>query len=321
MLTQLEKQRLVVAETSDKVDYLHSKVQTTERHLPVMIQEILEFYFDKKVNDLLGRMVTKDDFKKALSVKLDSSIFRDHEKRQASDRTQELKNRHFDDKVHELERTFMLYPTKEELASEMREKVSVVSMEELRDSFHKFQTIHHTTEETLTTKLNNLKEDYENKTKELFEQLDDLKEDMKHLDEDSESYDDEQEDSDQDLESELGDTLDVNEITRDVHFDRESDETPKDGKGDGEDGKEGSESGDEEPESGAASKENRSAEEGTTDKPETAAEQAKSAAKAEATTPGPGRTTTVIEKSFEKPDPPVVLPKRLKAQRSMADQS
>ena len=58
-------------------------------------------------------------------------------------------------------------------------------------------------------------------------------------------------------ESELGDTLDVNEITRDVHFDRESDETTKDRKEGGTDGKDGSESGAEEPESGnMGSKEN-----------------------------------------------------------------
>ena len=52
-----------------------------------MIQEILEFYFDKKVNDLLSQLVTKDDFKKAMSNKLDSKIFRDYEKSQAADRT------------------------------------------------------------------------------------------------------------------------------------------------------------------------------------------------------------------------------------------
>lgn len=37
-----------------------------------MIQEILEFYFEKKVGDLLSQLVTKDNFKKALSVKLDN---------------------------------------------------------------------------------------------------------------------------------------------------------------------------------------------------------------------------------------------------------
>ena len=58
-----EKQRIIVNETSDKVDYLQSKLLTIETNLPVMIQEILEYYYDKKVSDLIDRFVTKDDFK------------------------------------------------------------------------------------------------------------------------------------------------------------------------------------------------------------------------------------------------------------------
>ena len=87
VLTTMEKQRLIVNETSDKVDYLQQKVLTNENHLPMMVQEILELYFDKKVNNLLSKMVTKTEFSKALSVKLDNSIFRDYEKMIASDRT------------------------------------------------------------------------------------------------------------------------------------------------------------------------------------------------------------------------------------------
>ena len=79
---------------------------------------------------------------------------------------------------------------------------------------------------------------------------------MKELDDSEDSYDD-QDESDSVHESELGDTLDVNEITRDVHFDRESDETPKQKRTEsGQDGKIGSESGEEELESGMNSKEN-----------------------------------------------------------------
>ena len=58
VLQQVEKQRLVVNETSDKVDFLQSKLLTIERHLPVMIQEISEYYFEKKVGDLLSKLVT-----------------------------------------------------------------------------------------------------------------------------------------------------------------------------------------------------------------------------------------------------------------------
>ena len=57
-----------------------------------MIQDILEFYFEKKVTDLMAKFVVKEDFKRELSYKLDSSIFRDYEKVIATDRSQELKN-------------------------------------------------------------------------------------------------------------------------------------------------------------------------------------------------------------------------------------
>ena len=65
---------------------------TIEKHLPVMIQEILEYYFEKKVSHLLSTLVSKDEFKSSLSLKLDYSIFRDYEKMVAADRSQEMKN-------------------------------------------------------------------------------------------------------------------------------------------------------------------------------------------------------------------------------------
>jgi len=61
------------------------------------------------------------------------------------------------------------------LAQDMREKVSLVKMDELSASFHKFQTIHHSSEESLTQKFNMLKEDYESKIKELNDSIEDLK--------------------------------------------------------------------------------------------------------------------------------------------------
>ena len=63
---------MVVNETADKVDFLQSKVLTIEKHLPVMIQEILEYYYDKKMSNFMATLVTKDEFKEKLSVKLNS---------------------------------------------------------------------------------------------------------------------------------------------------------------------------------------------------------------------------------------------------------
>ena len=50
-------------------------MKTIEKHLPTMIQEILEYYFDKKVIEHSENLVTQDVFKKAMMTKVDNGIF------------------------------------------------------------------------------------------------------------------------------------------------------------------------------------------------------------------------------------------------------
>ena len=192
-----------------------------------MIQEILEYYFDKKVSDLLSKFVTRDEFKTSLSIKLDNKTFREYEKMIASDRTQELKNFQYEEKLFNLERTFLKYVTKEDQASALREKVSHQMLDELKDQVEKMRTIHVSMEETITQKVSVLKDDFESKTKEMMDQIEDLNKKMEEIEEEEGSYDDEE--SDQDLDSELGDTLDVNAMDRDkilFNKDNDGDTTP-----------------------------------------------------------------------------------------------
>ena len=76
--------------------------------------------------------MTKDEYNKALVLKLDHRIFRDFEMAQASDRTQEKKNFEYDEQLFNIDRNFMSYVTKDDLAIEMREKVSLPDMDELK---------------------------------------------------------------------------------------------------------------------------------------------------------------------------------------------
>ena len=66
------------------------------------------------MSDLLSKFVTRDEFKTSLSIKLDNKTFREYEKMIASDRTQELKNFQYEEKLFNLERTFLKYVTKED---------------------------------------------------------------------------------------------------------------------------------------------------------------------------------------------------------------
>ena len=113
---------------------------------------------------------------------------------------------------------------------ELRDKVSFAKLEELKDTVHNLQTINVSMEESLSQKLTVLKDDFESKTKEMMDNIEDLNKKMDELSEEDGSYDDEGEGgSDSDMGSELGDTLDVNDMNRTVmDKDKETpDQSPK----------------------------------------------------------------------------------------------
>ena len=105
----------------------------------------------------------------------------------------------------------MQYVTKEDLQIEMKDKVSIPEMDEMKETLNKLQTIQGGNMESLTEKINNMKEEYETKTKEMLDQIDDLKKQMEEL-EDDESYEDELDSSNR---SEEYDNFDVDDVNKD----------------------------------------------------------------------------------------------------------
>ena len=63
----------------------------------------------------------------------------------------------------------MGYVTKDELNNEMREKVPMPVMEELKDNFKNLQSVQLAGEESFTEKISTLRDEYESKTKELVD--------------------------------------------------------------------------------------------------------------------------------------------------------
>ena len=82
--------------------------------------------------------------------------------------------------------------TKEEQAVELREKVSLTKLEELTEKLHNLQSIHLSAQESLTQKVTTLREDFEAKTAEMRDQIEDLNKKLDDIEnEGSEDYDDE----------------------------------------------------------------------------------------------------------------------------------
>ena len=70
---------------------------------------------------------------------------------------------------------------------------------------------------TFNEKIVMLRDDVVDKNNDVSEKINDLQKQIEELEREQESYDDEEQDeSDQDLGSELGDTLDVNDVNRDI---------------------------------------------------------------------------------------------------------
>ena len=84
-----ERQRLTTNRAAEKVYFLQSKLVTVEKHLPAIVHEILEYYFDKKTSDLVATLVDQKTFKEAMHGKLNINIFEAYEKQVASDRSRE----------------------------------------------------------------------------------------------------------------------------------------------------------------------------------------------------------------------------------------
>ena len=205
-VTQMAKQN------QEKTIHLETKLMTIERHLPIMIQEILEFYFEKRVSSTVGNMVTKEEMKEALSLKMNYDDFALFRKRLDQDRTQEYKNFEFEEKIHKLDRQLLQYVTKDSHEVSMREKASNENLEEIQTQMSKLQQLSVQLEEKLVTRVTTLRSDYENKTSEMIDQLRDLQAKVDEFDVEDVSYGDE--DEDEDLGSELEDTLDVNDMNK-----------------------------------------------------------------------------------------------------------
>lgn len=53
-----------------------------EKHLPSMIEEILDFYFENRISATQKDFVRKSELAEQLSHKLDAVVFKDYETRQ-----------------------------------------------------------------------------------------------------------------------------------------------------------------------------------------------------------------------------------------------
>ena len=73
--------------------------------------------------------------------KLDANVFRTYEKKQALDRSREERNFVIDERLHCLERALPKFVTKEENEADMKEKVDLHMLEEMKSMLEKTKQV------------------------------------------------------------------------------------------------------------------------------------------------------------------------------------
>ena len=123
------------------------------------------------MNELQSGLVDMKTFKETCEGKLDINIFRAYEKQQELDRKREERNFILDSRLHNLERVVPTFVDKEEHEQDMKEKANLDNFEELKSMLEQTKQIHLSEQETLMKRLDTLKAEHEEQTKELMEQM------------------------------------------------------------------------------------------------------------------------------------------------------
>lgn len=115
---------------------------------------------------------------------------------QAADRTQELKNFEYEEKIHNLNQKFNDFVTKEALAYEMSNKVTLPMLEQVSESLRKLQSISLTNDENYNQKVSMVKDELDGKTSNLANRIEELSKKVEELLQEDDSYGDEDEETD-----------------------------------------------------------------------------------------------------------------------------
>ena len=117
------------------MDYTESKITTIEKHLPTIIEELIGFAIEKKINEKLLPFVNRTELKAELSEKMPLAMFKDFEKRLIlADNTKETQFV-VNERLHKLERQISICPTRVEIDSDLKEKTDEEDFKKFRSDF------------------------------------------------------------------------------------------------------------------------------------------------------------------------------------------
>jgi hypothetical protein len=66
VITDLDKLRISLSQLTERVDYTESKLQTIEKHMPTIIEQLIVFGLEERIDKKLEGFVKQQDMAKEL---------------------------------------------------------------------------------------------------------------------------------------------------------------------------------------------------------------------------------------------------------------
>lgn len=100
----IEDLQVKMKSTQDRLKVAASKFDNMEDSIPSICRNMVNFYFDQRVEAKLDQFITMDKLKEVISTKMDYSYFRAYEKKMLEKEAMDDSKQVFNEKISKIER-------------------------------------------------------------------------------------------------------------------------------------------------------------------------------------------------------------------------
>ena len=136
---EIDELQIKVRELTENHGLTKSKVTSLEENMPAMIREMVNYYFDQRVESRLDSFVTADVLKEKLKVKMDYALFCNYQKKRQEMEAIDNKDFQLAEKFHNMQRQIEGLIDSSYLQTELKKKASSDNYRDLKDTVNQLK--------------------------------------------------------------------------------------------------------------------------------------------------------------------------------------
>ena len=180
---EIDELQIKARELTEAHSLTKAKVASLEENMAAMIREMVNYYFDQRVEARLEKFVTADELKDKLKIKMDYALFCNYQKKRQEMEALDNKEFQLAEKFHNMQRQIEGLIDNNYLQTELKKKASSENHRDLKETVNQLKQNYETQSKLLNQKLSQTNDELVKKTNELMQNLHELHEKVKDLEE------------------------------------------------------------------------------------------------------------------------------------------